>query len=47
MSHVLIAYSTNSGSTAEVAEAIASQFKLDGHTTEVKRIQDVTSINRL
>ena len=41
---VLIAYCTRSGSTAEVAEAIAKSMKDAGLTVEVKSIAEVESI---
>jgi menaquinone-dependent protoporphyrinogen oxidase len=45
VSKVLIVYSTNSGSTGEVADAVAEELKQNGHTAEVKKIQDVTSVD--
>jgi menaquinone-dependent protoporphyrinogen oxidase len=45
VSKVLIIYSTNSGSTREVAEAVAEELKQNGHTAEVKNIQTVTSVD--
>jgi menaquinone-dependent protoporphyrinogen oxidase len=45
LSKVLIVYSTNSGSTGELAEAVAEELKQNGHTAEVRKIQDVTSVD--
>ena len=45
MSKVLIVYSTNSGSTGEVADAVAEELKQNGHTVEVKKIQDAANID--
>ena len=44
MSRVLVTYATNSGSTAEVAETIASHLNEGGHHTEVRNIRDVSSV---
>ena len=41
---VLIAYATNSGSTAEVAQAIAEELSKDGSQVEVRRLAEVTSV---
>ena len=41
MSKVLVTYSTNSGSTGEVAEAIAAEINQNGHTAEVKQMDEV------
>ncbi len=45
MSKILIAYSTNSGSTAEVAETIALELENGGHSAEVKQIADVSDLS--
>jgi menaquinone-dependent protoporphyrinogen oxidase len=45
MSKILVAYSTNSGSTTEVAEAIAAELNLAGHSAEVKPIKEVTNLS--
>lgn len=45
MSRILIAYSTNSGSTAEVAEAIAKELETDGHSAEVRKTADVNDLS--
>jgi menaquinone-dependent protoporphyrinogen IX oxidase len=44
MSRILVAYATNSGSTAEVAGAVAAELNQNGHTAEVKRIEDVITV---
>lgn len=44
MSKILITYSTNSGSTGEVAEEIGKILLQDGHTVAVKAEHDVTSV---
>ncbi len=44
MSHILVAYTTNSGSTAEVAEAVAEELRGQGHTAEVKESRQVGSM---
>ena len=41
---ILIAYATNSGSTEEVAQAIADELGHDGAQVEVRRIEEVTSV---
>ncbi len=45
MSKVLVAYSTNSGSTTEVAEAVAAELTDAGHTVETLPMKDVTSVD--
>ena len=44
MSKVLVVYATNSGSTQEVAAAVAAELNQNGHTAEVNRSDEVTSI---
>lgn len=44
MSSILIAYATNSGSTAEVAEAVAAELLQRGHSVEVKNCREVVSL---
>lgn len=44
MSKVLITYSTNSGSTGEVAEEIGKILLQEGHTVAVKAERDVASL---
>jgi len=41
MSKILVAYSTNAGSTAEVADAVAQELIQNGHTAEVKPIDSI------
>lgn len=45
MSKILVTYSTNSGSTAEVAEEISRVFTQNGHSADVKTIADATSLD--
>lgn len=45
MTKVLITYSTNSGSTAEVAGAIAATLDQAGHNVEVKNIAAVADLD--
>lgn len=45
MSKILVAYSTNSGSTTEVAEAVAAELTQAGHTVEVRPMKDVQSVS--
>jgi len=45
MSNILVAYSTNSGSTAEVAEAVAAELTQAGHTVEVSLMKDVNTVS--
>jgi menaquinone-dependent protoporphyrinogen IX oxidase len=45
MSRILVAYSTNSGSTGEVAQAIADELTLAGHSAEARAIAKVTDLN--
>ena len=44
MSRVLVAYSTNAGSTEGVAQAIADEFTLAGHSAEARAIADVKDL---
>jgi len=44
MSKILVSYSTNSGSTADVAEKIGEVLKQEGHSAEVKPIADVIDL---
>jgi menaquinone-dependent protoporphyrinogen oxidase len=43
MSRILIAYATNSGSTAEAADAVAAELTQQGHNVEVKSCREVIS----
>ena len=45
MSKILVTYATNSGSTAEVAGAIAAELGQGGHTAEVRPIAEVKSLD--
>jgi menaquinone-dependent protoporphyrinogen IX oxidase len=45
MSKILITYSTNSGSTGEVAEEIGKELLLAGHTVSVKAQSEVSSLD--
>lgn len=42
---VLIAYTTNAGSTREVAEAVASGLGTDGVVTEIQHIEEVQNVS--
>jgi menaquinone-dependent protoporphyrinogen IX oxidase len=44
MSRILVTYSTNSGSTAEVAEAVAAELTQLGHSTDVCLIKEVKNL---
>lgn len=44
MSKILVAYSTNSGSTAEVAQAVADELTRGGHTAEVQPIPEIKNL---
>ena len=45
MSKILVAYSTNSGSTAEVAQAVAAELAGAGHAVDVKPMKDVAAVS--
>jgi len=45
MSKILVTYSTNSGSTGEVAEAIADELNQAGHSAETRLIQEVENLS--
>lgn len=45
MSRILVVYSTNSGSTGEIAETIAAELTAGGHAVEVKKTSDVNEID--
>jgi menaquinone-dependent protoporphyrinogen IX oxidase len=45
MSNILVAYSTNSGSTAEVADTVADELRQAGHAVDVKRMKDVVTVS--
>lgn len=42
--NVLVAYATNSGSTEEVAQAIAEELGRDGAQVDVRRLEEVTNL---
>lgn len=42
-SKILIAYTTNAGSTASVAEAIAEELGRDGTPVDVRRLEEITN----
>jgi menaquinone-dependent protoporphyrinogen IX oxidase len=44
MSHILVAYATNAGSTAKVAETIAEELTLAGHTAVVSPVEGVKDL---
>jgi menaquinone-dependent protoporphyrinogen oxidase len=44
MKPVLIAYTTNSGSTEEVARAIGEEMEKDGQPVEIHRLEEVDSL---
>lgn len=44
MKTILVAYTTNSGSTADVAQMIAEEIGRDGQSVEVRRLEEVTSL---
>jgi menaquinone-dependent protoporphyrinogen oxidase len=44
MSKILIAYTTNAGSTSEVAQVIAEPFTEQGDQVDVRRLEEVKSI---
>lgn len=45
MSRILVAYSTNAGSTAEVAETVAAALRQGGHTADVKTTAAAADLN--
>lgn len=50
MSKILVAGSTNSGSTAEVAQAVVKVLNLEGHTAEfwlISEIQDISDYDSI
>jgi len=42
---ILVAYTTNAGSTGEVAEAIANELKKDGAEVEVRRLEEIRDLS--
>ena len=45
MKSILVAYTTNSGSTEEVTQAIAEEFTKSGLAAEARRLEQVTSLD--
>ncbi|MCK9593272.1 MAG: flavodoxin domain-containing protein [Methanoregula sp.] len=43
MAHILIAYATKKGSTAEIAQAVAKELQAAGHTADSVEIEQVAS----
>lgn len=43
MAHILVAYATKKGSTAEIAQAIGTELISAGHAIDVKELGTVTS----
>ena len=43
MAHILVAYATKKGSTAEIAEAVGKGLISAGHAVDVKELRSVTS----
>ena len=44
MKKILVAYATNSGTTMEVATAIAEELGRDGSQVDVRKLEDVTAV---
>ena len=44
MKNVLVAYTTNAGSTAEVAQAVGQEIRNKGHQVDVFRLEEVGSV---
>jgi menaquinone-dependent protoporphyrinogen IX oxidase len=42
---VLVAYTTNAGSTREVAEAIAGELRKEGATVEARRLEEIEDLS--
>jgi menaquinone-dependent protoporphyrinogen IX oxidase len=45
MSKILVAYTTNSGSTAEVATEIGKELAINGRQVDVRRLEEVTGLD--
>ena len=46
MKKILVAYSTNAGSTVEVAQAVGEELSKDGNQVDVCLIKDITTIEQ-
>ncbi len=44
MNKILVAYTTNSGTTEEVAQAIGEELGKRGNAVDVRRLEEVTSL---
>ena len=44
MAHILIAYASKKGSTAEIAQAVGKEIKAAGHLVDVTEIKSVSSV---
>ncbi len=44
MSHILIAYASKNGSTAEIAQAIGKELQAAGHAADVAEVATVASL---
>ncbi|HEY3289616.1 MAG TPA: flavodoxin domain-containing protein [Anaerolineae bacterium] len=44
MSHILVAYTTNSGTTVEVANVIAEELGKDGTLVDIRRLEEVSDL---
>jgi len=45
MQKILIAYTTNAGSTQEIADAIAEEIRLSGREADVRRVEECTDVS--
>ena len=45
MSRILVVYSTNSGSTADVAQTVAEELNKYGHSAEIKQVAEVRNLD--
>lgn len=45
MDKILVAYTTNSGSTQEVAEAVADELGKTGASVDIRRLEEVTDLS--
>ena len=44
MNKILVAYTTNAGSTEEVAQAVAEELRRCGQSVDLRRLEEVTSL---